>query len=361
MTRHFPKINFHKLAAESSESIASNWSYIFTPIRGSAPFPVQDDLAEAFRVSAASGLNTDDWEAHRELAENTHWQLRWRDFGYPCFHLTHSLAAALLLTDCSEVKGRDLKFPFPSFLITLPRPKGLIQISDMETSEPTDAGWISVHTIRLPKNQDGGEKLHSSLIDGSYMFKTPNIEWEYVSVIRTLDSHGVGVFKRNKFPGPDDTLEEWLTSYHPLEGKYLLKETELDKSAAHASLRLLVNLCFYLDAQSAQGKKLPKQKMLRRKWKPGRGSGPPVPPAWILGRELKLDSELVEAARNTASPNPKTRAEWELKSQHVVRGHWRNQPYGPKRSLRKRVWIEPHWRGPRASEAIVRNFTSKDG
>lgn len=29
-----------------------------------------------------------------------------------------------------------------------------------------------------------------------------------------------------------------------------------------------------------------------------------------------------------------------------VRGHWRSQPYGPRRSLRRPVWIDPHVRGP---------------
>lgn len=29
-----------------------------------------------------------------------------------------------------------------------------------------------------------------------------------------------------------------------------------------------------------------------------------------------------------------------------VSGHWRNQPHGPGRELRKLIWIEPFWRGP---------------
>jgi hypothetical protein len=30
----------------------------------------------------------------------------------------------------------------------------------------------------------------------------------------------------------------------------------------------------------------------------------------------------------------------------VVRGHWRQQPYGPQRTLRRPVWINPHVKGP---------------
>lgn len=31
---------------------------------------------------------------------------------------------------------------------------------------------------------------------------------------------------------------------------------------------------------------------------------------------------------------------------YAVRGHWRNQPYGPARALRRPVWVAPHVRGP---------------
>jgi len=38
--------------------------------------------------------------------------------------------------------------------------------------------------------------------------------------------------------------------------------------------------------------------------------------------------------------------------QVLVRGHWRQQPHGPRSSLRKRMWITPFWRGP--EDAIIR-------
>ena len=33
----------------------------------------------------------------------------------------------------------------------------------------------------------------------------------------------------------------------------------------------------------------------------------------------------------------------------MVRGHWRQQPYGPQRSLRRPVWINPHLKGPQGA------------
>jgi hypothetical protein len=37
----------------------------------------------------------------------------------------------------------------------------------------------------------------------------------------------------------------------------------------------------------------------------------------------------------------------------LVRGHHRNQPCGPKSSLRKRIWIDPFWRGDEEAPVIV--------
>ncbi|MEU4224367.1 hypothetical protein AB0F17_08740 [Nonomuraea sp. NPDC026600] len=38
--------------------------------------------------------------------------------------------------------------------------------------------------------------------------------------------------------------------------------------------------------------------------------------------------------------------------QWVVRGHWRQQPYGPKGSLRRPVWIAPHVKGPEGAPLL---------
>jgi hypothetical protein len=42
----------------------------------------------------------------------------------------------------------------------------------------------------------------------------------------------------------------------------------------------------------------------------------------------------------------------EMHIRFIVRGHWRNQPYGPGNSLRRPVWIKPHYKGPEISELI---------
>jgi hypothetical protein len=43
------------------------------------------------------------------------------------------------------------------------------------------------------------------------------------------------------------------------------------------------------------------------------------------------------------------------KVQFIVRGHWRNQVFGPGRTGRKRIWIEPFWKGDEAARVLLRS------
>lgn len=43
----------------------------------------------------------------------------------------------------------------------------------------------------------------------------------------------------------------------------------------------------------------------------------------------------------------------------MVRGHWRNQPYGPQSTLRKLIFVEPYWRGPELADEINKPYEVK--
>jgi len=79
----------------------------------------------------------------------------------------------------------------------------------------------------------------------------------------------------------------------------------------------------------------------------------PQPRVWLVGKDVKIRPELLEAARSGGT----TRAAFEIHSRFVVRGHWRNQPHGPAHQLRRRQWIQPHWKGPEAGPQLVRAYS----
>lgn len=54
--------------------------------------------------------------------------------------------------------------------------------------------------------------------------------------------------------------------------------------------------------------------------------------------------QLRATAGRTHEPGEATDVEWATR--WIVRGHWRQQPYGPGRSLVKPIWISPYVKGP---------------
>lgn len=72
-----------------------------------------------------------------------------------------------------------------------------------------------------------------------------------------------------------------------------------------------------------------------------------------VGRTVKLDARIRDALLHSEG----NKASWQVAQRFIVRGHWRNQAHGEGRLLRKRLWIEPHWRGPEnVKEALERNY-----
>lgn len=85
-------------------------------------------------------------------------------------------------------------------------------------------------------------------------------------------------------------------------------------------------------------------------------SGPPdlQQARFMLSAPVKVDlREHVRAAlSDQAHASPTV--------QFLVRGHWRNQSYGPKHSLRRVQWIEPFWKGPEESRILLRQHSVEE-
>ncbi|SEP54587.1 MULTISPECIES: hypothetical protein [Amycolatopsis] len=63
---------------------------------------------------------------------------------------------------------------------------------------------------------------------------------------------------------------------------------------------------------------------------------------------------VVSARRRTSSAPPSAPTGRSVSVRFPVRGFWRDQPFGQGRSLRKRIWIKRHWRGPEDAPVRIR-------
>lgn len=124
---------------------------------------------------------------------------------------------------------------------------------------------------------------------------------------------------------------------------------ELTRKTAQLLLRLLENLLVWMDCSGTTPERV--HHIPRKKRKSARNHGWPT--VWLVGDKVKLSKELMSSAKDYAlgKVSSKTGPDWELRMQHVVRGHWKLQCHGPGRTLRKRIWVEPYMRGPEGDVA----------
>ena len=299
--------------------------------------------------------------ALRSDIEVTHWIARWAQCGYPQFELTHSLAAALAMTDCRGVRWGDFKFPFPSFMVQLPHPTGPLSFLGADDKTVVSGRWILVHSMRVPVPKSGLSALGKTfypgaaeaLSQGDYGpmarlidMASGHSEFRHRAVCRLLSQEGPSIYNHADILADDQSVSNWLDVSirpdEPLENR--------DVWAIQTTSRLVTNLCIYLAEQVRSGDlsgDAPRPRMNR--------SGGMVVPSIVLGREIKLPAELRDAARACCEQGINA-PKWQVHSRCTVRGHWRRQACGTGRLERRMKWIAPHWRGPDAGTLIRHNY-----
>lgn len=130
-----------------------------------------------------------------------------------------------------------------------------------------------------------------------------------------------------------------------------------DVRSMQVTIRLVRNLVAWVDAHGSvnaatEGKPRPRGVLYNRD-----REGQPIPTTWVLGREVKIAPELRRVATEVALGDHGA-AGWRLRAQHVVRGHWKWQAHGTGLRDRKRIHVEPYWRGPQGAEAWAHVYTT---
>lgn len=326
---------------------------------------------------AAGKMGTNEFN---EFVKIQHWQSRWAQCGFPVFNLTSGLTAALILTECRGMTMGDLKFPFPSFLIQLPLQDCPFSVFDQKVGRREPARLISVHSWRtvdgrLPNDEylkPMMSALRESIKCESSQRYSAAVEqlrksaealghFRPCSQVRTICEDGLNVDHEDPYSA-DTPLERWLEAREPTNEESIreygrphatpmIPLDDGDRQVLRAAQRLVANLCLYLDNLSTAGK-MP-ELAPRRPTKVGDDRLRPT--TWSVGHEVKLGRQLRDAAKAFAE-HGNDKARWRVQARFVVRGHWRNQAHGAGRLERRRIRIEPHWRGPEAGLAMARVY-----
>jgi hypothetical protein len=274
---------------------------------------------------------------HAQLQSNmieTHAHVRWCTFGLPAFEVSADMLAGLVLTDPRKVHVADVHFPFPTFAISLPR--GFWSIRSKDGSRDVEGVTVIVHT---------------------YEAITPDSEARQSIMIQMICTDGTSLWDRVTWPR-EETFAGWLDNSaveYVIEGTL----TDGEKKLQLALRRVVVNLALWV-AQFGRGrKKTTAQPRKKKKRKPKRAAmfNAPSCEVWALGHAVKLQPELIAAARADVGA---TGEQWRLSKRICVRGHHKRQAYGKGRKLRRWIWIEPYWKGPTDAERLAHIYIGAD-
>ena len=254
---------------------------------------------------------------------------QWARLGCPHFSLTPDFFSAIALTDFGDPTDEPLYMPFDAFTVSFPPSEFL-------------ANATKLMVYKLPKAlmRNSGETGKAEVV---------TLEWRMYRATLFIDSPmftqwPIGMTRRELMQEAQ-VLDEMVKNnpgVRPLEG---------DEKRLPLRIRtLLANVTSYIETSGG----LPHKPRARKHAVPAPVERiHPDRPLFEVGRVVKLDGTLRKALQESVGDA----ARWHVAQRFVVRGHWRNQAVGEKRAFRRRIWIEPHMKGPEnAVEAFQRTY-----
>ncbi len=246
---------------------------------------------------------------------------RWFASGAPRVRLSSAQAAALMLTDLPpDFVDSELRPPWPAFVVELP--DGL-----------------------LPTKSGGWERR--ALVHRMHTAEEDCLWWITVED----DTTALSVGRRSLF----DLQREDELYGKDSDGKNITilgvrLHTDREVFARFAAVaKLVAGILYKMQETPPAPIRVAGGGAVRRK--PG---GPPQTTDIVMGFPVNVDFSNLVREHILGHVKRLAKVQW------LVRGHWRNQACGEARSVRRRIWIQPFWKGPLDAPILVRAHVLKD-
>lgn len=282
-------------------------------------------------------------------AFSVHAKVRLHRGGMPRFRLSHGLAAKFALTDCDGIDPDELRLPFSTFMIELPFPQGPILMNDANLDRPVDSNIVIVNSYNacdIPFEPVGAQRFDELVRGLAGRKRSTAWNQRHLSMLALSSKTAAYLYS---FLRVDEkiVIPEPPTHEDNIHG---LSFTDKDSRATTIAWRIIVNLVLYLRYTESGAASVPSGNAVNHE----HGLNSIV---YELGRDVKLERNLRDASRAFCISGKKPEG-WILAKRFVVRGHWKKQPYGPGRTERKMIFVEPYWKGPADAPAVARAYTS---
>jgi len=238
----------------------------------------------------------------------------WYDNGLPTIELGHKLAASLLMTKVPGDVLEDIKMPFPAFRINVP--SGLLNFTDGEVLH------IKVGNHIKPALNNGEPVMGTAFAVRAENGGTYSIAEDLSNLLQ--------MNYKDRARMPFD-IQSNAVSY-PIEIK------DQDATRLMMVAQLIAGVCLYMTGGDDENFPV-KQIGKGHSWNGNRReSGPPLVRTFRMVRPVQHDF------RQMVSDYCQGKSSKMTVQTHVT-GHWKNQAHGKGLSLRKRLFIEPYWKG----------------
>lgn len=275
----------------------------------------------------------------------------YQDGGRVIFDVRAELSKSLLVTDCRDIPCEAITFPAKAFYLHFGPGTGLME-NGMEI-EGAFVQHLEAENIMLIDLAPAGAfsaKAFWLLPMGEDMTGVSiNLNSGSESVMDALDRSLNEIIENNQAVFKQMAeLERQLTAQYgqPIKVPAPVEDLSNKRGLLHRALQLVVNTLFFLNAmpedvqedweEEAPGelvKQLHSEKFGTRKTAENNLANQGYVKVRFVGRHYAGSAEA--KAISEAVGNNKTMPT------HLRRGHFRNQPYGPDRALRKTVFIAP--------------------
>ena len=321
----------------------------------------------------------------------------WANYGFPTFRLTEALCAGLSMTSCQGLPADEIRFPFPAFMVVLPESMSHRDreiIDELAPGPKTDVACrriivsnaIYAEHRTMPKRPDWKAVLRlvvQNIESQELLIDEPGLKRGFWDVVETQSRGLLGDLIGSKEVWKKHFVMQFMTDHGITGGAlsplpcwfsdaedfvnlsgldHLRCDSKLDVAprldAEKFARRIVVNLCTYLamrpedwparKKKAATRSKKKKKKLAVERYNEDRKD-------WTVGKAVQLPEQLVRAAREST----RGRAGRLLNKRLFVQGHWRNQACGKGRAERKRIWIEPFYKGPSGAKQIEKLYDVK--
>jgi hypothetical protein len=295
------------------------------------------------RINALTGGDPrEGWRLRDQYFHVTYQMYHWKKNSKRVYVVDDRLYDLFKNTDLPDWDFGELNFPLQSFYIKFPENTFYFDVPVDEMSlamgvsspEPQMAEGCFV-TISEPTGEMQSRDLCVMVTGRSTLGP-----WD-----DNLAFVGIGI-------GPHTKLSE--ISFSHAEGVFNIGSEQLNVEVPH----IIISLLLYIESQHPDIVPVdppkrysfgeiasPKERQRRIERQEQELAGKSKLSYLLIGSRLKtMDEQKADYERHTGR---------KLEEGHKVRGFYKQQPYGPRRSLRKKIRVEPYWRGPDYAESMA--------